>query len=95
MCNKLGEYYAPEPLEIAEIYTFRKRMQKEGEAAQEYMAALQKLSLYCKFGNYLNTELRNQFVFGIKNPRIQARLKTIDLTKERALKIACAMEMAD
>ncbi|XP_018395972.1 PREDICTED: uncharacterized protein K02A2.6-like, partial [Cyphomyrmex costatus] len=96
LCNKLGEYYAPEPLEIAEIYTFRKRMQKEGEAAQEYLAALQKLSLYCKFGNYLNTELRNQFVFGIKNPRIQARLlETIDLTKERALKIACAMEMAD
>ncbi|XP_029157207.1 uncharacterized protein K02A2.6-like [Nylanderia fulva] len=96
LCNKLGEYYAPEPLEIAEIYTFRKRMQKEGEAAQEYIAALQKLSLYCKFGNYLNTELRNQFVFGIKNPRIQARLlETIDLTKERALKIACAMEMAD
>ncbi|XP_029177646.1 uncharacterized protein LOC114945558 [Nylanderia fulva] len=96
LCNKLGEYYAPEPLEIAEIYTFRKRMQKEGEAAQEYIAALQKLSLYCKFDNYLNTELRNQFVFGIKNPRIQARLlETIDLTKERALKIACAMEMAD
>jgi len=96
LCNNLGEFYAPEPLEIAEIYTFRKRMQKDGEAAQEYLAALQKLSLHCKFGNYLKTELQNQFVFGIKNPRIQARLlESVDLTMERALKIAYTMEMAD
>jgi len=33
LCNKLGEFYAPEPLEIAEIYTFRKRTQKDGETA--------------------------------------------------------------
>jgi len=73
-------------LEIVKIYTFRKRMQKDGEAAQEYLVALQKLSLHCKFGNYLKTELRNQF--GIKNPRIQARLlESVDLTMERALKI--------
>ncbi|KMQ83907.1 hypothetical protein RF55_18822 [Lasius niger] len=70
ICKKLEEFYAPEPLEIAEIFTFRKRLQKDGELAQEYLAALQKLSLYCKFGKYLKTELRNQFVFGMKNPRI-------------------------
>ncbi|XP_029671420.1 uncharacterized protein LOC115240424 [Formica exsecta] len=95
LCKKLEEFYAPEPLEIAEIFTFRKRMQKDGESAQEYMAALQKLSLHCKFGNYLKTELRNQFVFGIKFPRIQARLlETVDLM-DLALKIACSMEKAD
>lgn len=71
-------------------------MQKEGESVQEYMAALQKLSLHCNFGNYLKTELRNQFVFGIKFLRIQARLlETVDLTMDSALKIACSMEKAD
>jgi len=60
------------------------------------MAVLQKFSLHCKIRNYLKTELRNQFVFGIKNLRIQARLlKSVDLTMDWALKIAGSMEMAD
>ena len=67
LVEKLKEFYAPEPLEIAERYIYRKRMQRSEESAQEYMAALQKLSLHCKFGDYLQTELRNQFVYGLKN----------------------------
>lgn len=60
------------------------------------MAALQKLSLHCKFGNYLKTELRNQFVFEIKYPQIRAiLLETVDLTMESALNIDCSMEKAD
>lgn len=43
LCNKLEEFSEQEPLEIAEIFTFRKRLQKEGETAQEYLATLQKL----------------------------------------------------
>lgn len=63
---------------------------------QEYMAALQKLSLHCKFGSYLQTELRNQFVYGLKNQRIQSRLlETANLTKDSALKVACGMELAE
>jgi len=96
LVEKLKEFYAPEPLEIAEIYIYRKRMQRAEESVQEYMAALQKLSLHCKFGNYLQMELRNQFVFGLKNQRIQARLlETANLTKDSALKIACGMELAE
>jgi len=96
LVEKLKEFYAPEPLEIAEIYIYRKRMQRPEESVQEYMAALQKLSLYCKFGDYLQTELRNQFVFGLKNQRIQSRLlETPNLTRESAMKIACGMELAE
>lgn len=96
LVKKLKEFYSPEPLEIAEIYIFRKRTQRAEESAQEYMAALQKLSLHCKFGEYLQTELRNQFVFGLKNPRIQSRLlETANLTRESVLKIACGMELAE
>ncbi|KYM95093.1 Gag-Pol polyprotein [Cyphomyrmex costatus] len=96
LIEKLKEFYAPEPLEIAEIYVYRKRIQLTEESVQEYMAALQKLSLYCKFGDYLQMELRNQFVFGLKNQRIQSRLlETANLTKDSALKIACGMELAE
>lgn len=59
LVGKLKEFYEPESLEIAEIYIYRKRMQRSEENAQEYMAALQKLSLHCKFREYLQTELRN------------------------------------
>lgn len=96
LISKLEEFYAPEPLEIAEIYVFRKRMQQADESTQAYMAALQKLSLHCKFGIYLKTELRNQFVFGLRNQRIEGRLlETVNLTMESALKTACAMELAE
>lgn len=96
LLNKLREYYVAEPLEIAEIYIFRKRLQLPEENAQEYMAALQKLSLHCKFGEYLKTELRNQFVFGLRNQRIQGRLlETAHLTMEAALRTASGMELAE
>ncbi|XP_011699447.1 PREDICTED: uncharacterized protein LOC105456824 [Wasmannia auropunctata] len=96
LVNKLKEYYAPEPLGIAEIYIFRKRLQQPEESVQEYMAALQKLSLHCKFGEYLKTELRNQFVFGLRNQRIQGRLlETANLTMESALKTVSGMELAE
>lgn len=96
LINKLKEYYAPEPLEIAEIFVFRKRLQLPEESAQEFMAALQKLSLHCKFGEYLKTELRNQFVYGLRNQRIQGRLlETANLTMESALKTASGMELAE
>lgn len=40
LCGKIEEFYVPEPLEIAEIFTFRKCTQKDGETAQEFMAEL-------------------------------------------------------
>lgn len=53
-------------------------------------------SLYCKFGEYLKTELRNQFVYGLRNQRSQGRfLETANLTMELALKTASGMELAE
>jgi len=36
LLEKLKEFYEPEPLEIAEIYIFRKRMQRPEECAGIY-----------------------------------------------------------
>lgn len=92
----LGNFYEPAPLEIAENFKFHQRKQKSKESVQEFLAALQKLSLHCKFGTYLKTALRNQFVFGLMNKKIQARLLEIpDLTLERATQKATTMEMSE
>lgn len=93
---KLSEFYLPEPLEIAENYVFHQRKQRKDENAQQFMTALQKLSSHYKFGSYLQTALRNQFVFGLRNQRIQSRLLEVaDLTMEKALKTATTMELAE
>lgn len=58
---KLSEFYAPEPLEIAENYVFDQRKQHEDENAQQFMAPLQKLSCHCKFSSDLQTARTSLF----------------------------------
>lgn len=87
--EKLQEFYASAPLEIAENYKFNLRKQREGEIVQEFVSALYKMSLHCNFGNYLTTMIRNKLVFGLSNKRAQARLLEIkDLNLEKTIQIA-------
>lgn len=59
------------------------------------MTALRKLAINCNFGGYLNTALRNQFVFGLRSTSIQNRLLESDeVTIESALRTAQAMELS-
>jgi hypothetical protein len=63
---------------------------------QQFVAALHKLSIHCKFGGYLKTALRNQFVFGLLNKKAQARLlEKKDLDFDEAVKIAVKMELSE
>lgn len=92
----LKEYFEPPPLEIAENFRFHQRRQESGEGVQQFAAALHKLSIHCKFGEYLKTALRNQLVFGLASKKIQTRLlEKKDLTYEEALKIATTMELSE
>nr|CAH7748123.1 unnamed protein product [Callosobruchus chinensis] len=92
----MDQFYNPAPLEIAEIFRFQCKKQQEGETVQEYLYALQKLSINCKFGDYLKKALRNQFVYGLHSRRIQSRLlETRDLTLDRAVEIATSMKMSE
>ncbi|XP_070162295.1 uncharacterized protein [Polyergus mexicanus] len=96
LTEKLAEVYAPAPLEIAENYRFHQRKQSEGEAVQQFVAALHKLSINCNFGQYRQTALRNQLVFGLLSKRAQSRLlETKDLTFEKAVEMATAMELSE
>lgn len=91
----LKRIYDPDPLEIMENYRFHLRKQADDETVEEFSIALRKLAIHCKFGEYLCTALRNQFVFGLRSVRIQNRLlETTALTMDGALTTAKAMELS-
>lgn len=93
--STLKDYFSPEPLEMMENYKFHQRCQQDGESIHDFLKALQRLSTTCKFGSYLDTALRNQFVFGLQNQNIQARLLEVaDLTLQSALNKAYSMDIA-
>lgn len=94
----LETHFNPRPLEILENFRFKCRRQGDervDESIDDYLIALRKLAITCNFGNYLNTALRNQFVFGLKDRGIQAKLLEVhDLTLDRARDLAVSMEMS-
>ncbi|XP_055584942.1 uncharacterized protein K02A2.6-like [Uranotaenia lowii] len=95
----LEAHFNPVPLEILENFRFKCRKQgdeRPEETIDEYLVALRKLAITCNFGDYLNTALRNQFVFGLKDRAIQARLLEVrDLTLDRARDTAVSMELSN
>lgn len=82
-------------LEIVENYRFHLRKQAEDKTVEEYSIALRHMAIHCNFGNYLDTTLRNQFIFGLRSQRTQHRLLETDkLTVETALATAKTMELS-
>ncbi|GAB1862307.1 hypothetical protein CAJAP_03386 [Camponotus japonicus] len=93
--KRLKEFYEPEPLEASENFKLYKRKQQEGESIQDYVAALQKLSLKCNLVDRVGT-LRNYFIFGLRDKRMQSRiLETKNLTLDKAVEIASSMELSE
>lgn len=94
----LEAHFNPEPLEILENFRFKCRKQGDDrpeETIDDYLIALRKLAITCNFGNYLDTALRNQLVFGLKDRVIQSRLLEVrNLTLDRAREIAVSMELS-
>lgn len=91
----LGEFFDPKPLEMVERWKYQQRKQNEGETITEFITALQKLAIFCEFGEYLTKALRNQLVFGVRTQKIRNRLlEQKNLTLENAKQIALAMEAA-
>ena len=92
----LEKHYNPAPLEIAERFHFGTRYQKQDESICDVIVALKKLSIHCNYGEFLNRALRDRFVCGLNNPKIQNKLlNTEDLSFEKACQIAKSMEMAE
>lgn len=96
VCKVLAELFDPKPLEIVENYRFHLSRQLEHQSVDDFLIELKKVAMHCKFDTYLNTALRNQFVFGMKSAAIRNRLlENTDLTLEKALQTARQMELSN
>ena len=95
LCTLLETHFNPKPIVIAERFRFHKRDQHQDESVKDFNVALRKLSEFCEFGGNLKDSLRDRFVCGLRNEAIQKKLLSIsDLTYEKALETALAMESA-
>ena len=89
------EHLHPKPNEIAQRYIFFKRDRRAGENVKEYVAELRKLSEHCNFGNNLQESIRDKFVCGLNDEKVQQKLlATKDITLQIAVDTATAMEAA-
>ena len=79
-----------------ERYKFNKRDRQPGESIPFYVTELKRLSEHCDFGVTLEDMIRDRLVSSVRSPKIQQRLLAeTELSFDRALKIASAMERAE
>ena len=89
------DHIHPKPNEIAQRYVFYKRDRRSGESVKDYVAELRKLSEHCKFADNLEDNLRDKFVCGLNDEKVQQKLlATANLTLQSAVDTATAMEAA-
>ena len=90
------KHYNPKPSVIMQCYKLNARNQKVDKSISTYVAKLHKLTEFCEFGESINDMLRDKFVLGLHNTRIQHRLLAEKaLTFAKAQEIVQAMELAD
>uniref|UniRef100_L7LUB5 Putative tick transposon n=1 Tax=Rhipicephalus pulchellus TaxID=72859 RepID=L7LUB5_RHIPC len=74
--STLNSHFSPTPLETAESFCFRSRVQLENESIAEFAAELRQIAEHCNFGTALNHMLRDRLVCGIRDRAVQQRLLT-------------------
>ncbi|XP_061594943.1 uncharacterized protein K02A2.6-like [Cololabis saira] len=95
LTDLLQSHYNPKPSEIVQRFKFNSRTRAVNETVTEYVAVLRELAQHCNYGDKLKEMLRDRLVCGIADDRIQRRLLAEpDLTFERVLKVAQAIETA-
>lgn len=94
LIQKITAHLEPQKNVIAESYKFYKRDQMPGESISEYIIELKSLAENCDYGELLDRALRDKFVFGISEEKIQQRLlnETNLKTFAKACEIALTME---
>ncbi|CAB0008867.1 unnamed protein product, partial [Nesidiocoris tenuis] len=94
LLRTLSDHYSPEGIEVAERYRLHCRNQRPGESAKEYIVALKDIASTCNYESFLNQALRDQLVFGIRDPVVKKRmLSEKGLTFESAVKIVTEAEL--
>ena len=91
----LQDHYDPNPSPIVQCFKFNSRVRGPDETVAKYVAALRALAEHCFYGDILDDMLRDRLVCGVQQDSIQQRLLAEkDLTYQKALELATAMEAA-
>ncbi|XP_026687108.1 uncharacterized protein K02A2.6-like [Diaphorina citri] len=92
----LLDYVSPPPNFFIERYNFRERRQLPNETISEYVKNLKKLSEFCKYADKLEDALRDQLVWGIRDPSIKRKLLADggELPFPKCVELAVSMETA-
>lgn len=92
--ERLTAHFQPTRNVIAESFKFYKRDQLQTESIPEYIIELKSLAESCDFDNFLDRALKDKFVCGLSDGKIQQRLlnETKLASFEKACEIALLME---
>ncbi|XP_055522540.1 uncharacterized protein LOC129716727 [Wyeomyia smithii] len=95
--EKLKSCFSPKKNRIAQSVEFFKRTQNEFEKVADFAVEIQALSKHCEFGEFLDKALRDKFIAGLSNAKIQGDLlnSSDDTTFEKAVTVAENLEQIE
>ena len=92
--SSLESIFKPRRTIVATRFAFRRRKQRAGDSVLEYLNELRREALDCDFRMMEAKLVRDQFIAGLMDMRIQERLLMEEnLSLERAIQTAISMEM--
>lgn len=95
ICGKLTQHFTPTKIKIAERFRFYQRKQKEDETIVNFVAAVRNLSKDCQFGSFFNSALRDAFVIGLGDSKIQMKLLSESTLTEATTQQAKQLRQAE
>ena len=92
----MDRHFGPKINLLAARTMFRSTVQHEGQSVSEFLGALRHLAISCTFESQLEENLRDQFITGIRDKKIQARLCQLeDTALNAAVNQAVLMETTE
>lgn len=91
----LKKHFQPTRLTIVERFQFWKKEQAAGQTVNEYAIELKKMAIECKFEAFLEQALRDRFITGLRNEKIQKEIMLKERTFNEALTLATSLELVD
>ena len=96
LIKRLQRHYDPKPSFIVQRFKFYNRTRAAGETVSTFVAALRQIAEHCEYRETLKDMIRDRLVCRINHEGIQKKLLAEkNLTYERALEIALALESAE
>ncbi|XP_036343688.1 uncharacterized protein K02A2.6-like, partial [Rhagoletis pomonella] len=91
----LSEYFKPPSTGFAERQKFYSASKEVTESVNEWAVRVRALAIHCKFGNFLDTAMRDKFVMGLERGPARDKIFLEDITSctmQRVVEIANAAE---